>query len=118
MLAAHALFPGFVIDRIWNIVAATPAGERLLAGNAERNMIRLLFDQHGAWRELLDNLEHVAAYGLAQRQDDVLRFTHHVQPRALARLALARATHTGRPAAASCASPRLCRAENSSTPSV
>lgn len=88
MLAAHTPFPGFVFDRHYYIVAATPAAEHLLAAAAtERNMVRLLFAPDGAWRNLLDNWEQVAAYALTQLQDDALRYPHDPQLRELTELA-------------------------------
>ena len=76
MLAAHAPFPGFVFDRHFDVIAATPAGTALLATGNERNMVRLLFDPNSAWREMLDNWDQVAAYALALLNDDLLRFPH------------------------------------------
>jgi len=106
MLAAHAPFPGFVFDLHWNIIAATPVGELLLAGGDERNMVRLLFAPDGAWREVVDNWDHVAAYALSCLQDDALRFPHDEQLRALNDMALEAATGT-MTSAAPIASPRL-----------
>lgn len=106
MLAAHAPFPGFVFDLHWNIIAATPIGEHLLAGSDERNMVRLLFAPDGAWREVVDNWDRVAAYALSCLQDDALRFPHDEQLRALHDMALA-ATSGTMTSAVPVASPRL-----------
>lgn len=106
MLAAHEPFPGFVFDRHFNIVGATPTGDHLLAAGPERNMVRLLFAPDGAWRELLDNWEEIAAYSLAQLQHDALRFPHDPLLRELSDLALRSGIGTIRSAAPT-ASPRL-----------
>lgn len=106
MLAAHAPFPGFVFDLHGNIIAATPLGELLLTGSDERNMVRLLFAPDGAWREVVDNWDHVAAYALSCLQDDALRFPHDERLRALTDMALGAATGS-MISAAPIASPRL-----------
>lgn len=107
ILAAHAPFPGFVFDRHFDIVAATPTGDHLLAADAERNMIRLLFAPDGAWRGLLDNWEQVAAFAFAQLQDDTLRFPHDPRLRELTDLALQAGIGTAAPTGLPAASPQL-----------
>lgn len=107
MLAAHEPFPGFVFDRHFDIVAATPAGEHLLAAGSECNLVRLLFGPDGAWRGLLDNWEEVAAYALTQLRDDALRFPQDLTLRELTDLALRSGIGTPESAAVLAASPRL-----------
>lgn len=98
------------------ITEGSPCGRQLslvrhgcqLAVSAEPNVIRLLFDQHGAWRERLDNWEHLAAYGLAKLQDDLPRLPHDTQRRDLADLVPSTALSQGnRRCSIDCSATRL-----------
>ncbi|MEX2619570.1 MAG: helix-turn-helix transcriptional regulator [Egibacteraceae bacterium] len=71
LLHAHEPFPGFVVDRHWNMVEANRAAERFLAGFAERNTVRLVL---GPLRPLIENWSDVAAALLERLSADLLRF--------------------------------------------
>lgn len=57
LLASHDPFPGFVLDRHWNIVGTNRAAEAFLGGAAQRNTIELVL---GTWRPMIDNWSDIA----------------------------------------------------------
>lgn len=71
LLASHEPYPGFVVDRQWNMVAANRGTERFLAGTAERNTVRLVL---GAWRPLIENFTEVARALRERLGADLLRY--------------------------------------------
>ncbi len=62
MLAQHDPFPGFVVDRHWNVVQANPAAQGFFDGSEERNVARLTYA--GPWRELIHNWPAIAWAGV------------------------------------------------------
>lgn len=71
LLTSHHPYPGFVVDRQWNMVEANRGAERFLAGYAERNTVRLVL---GALRPLIENWQEVAVALLARLSADLMRF--------------------------------------------
>lgn len=71
LLASHEPFPGFVVDRQWNIVAANRGAEVFLRATEERNTVQLLL---GRWRPLIENWPEIAAALLDRLEGDLLRF--------------------------------------------
>jgi transcriptional regulator with XRE-family HTH domain len=70
LLASHEPFPGFLIDRHWNIVAANHGAGLFLGTTDERNTVRLLL---GRWRPLIENWPEIAAALLDRLSGDLLR---------------------------------------------
>lgn len=71
LLASHDPFPGFVVDRHWNMVRANRGAELFLAGFEERNTVQLVL---GALRPLIENWQEIAAALLDRLAADLLRF--------------------------------------------
>jgi transcriptional regulator with XRE-family HTH domain len=71
LLASHEPYPGFVVDRHWNMVAANQGTERFLGDTAERNTVRLVL---GPWRELIENFTEVAGALRERLGADLLRY--------------------------------------------
>jgi transcriptional regulator with XRE-family HTH domain len=71
LLASHEPYPGLVVDRHWNLVAANRGTERFLADTTERNTIRLVL---GPWRPLIENFTEVARALLDRVGADLLRY--------------------------------------------
>jgi transcriptional regulator with XRE-family HTH domain len=71
LLAAHDPFPGFVVDRRWDIVHANDGTERFLAGITERNTVRLVLEP---LRPLIDNWTDVVLALLDRLSADLMRF--------------------------------------------
>lgn len=57
LLASHDPFPGFVLDRHWNIIGTNHAAEAFLGGSEQRNTIALVLD---TWRPMIDNWPDIA----------------------------------------------------------
>jgi transcriptional regulator with XRE-family HTH domain len=57
LLASHDPFPGFVLDRHWNIIGTNRAAEAFLNGSEQRNTIELVL---GTWRPMIDNWADIA----------------------------------------------------------
>lgn len=87
MLAQHAPYPAYVVDRHWNIVRTNAAAEAFLPAHAERNAIRLTYT--GAWRELIANWEEIAWAGLRRVQAEAARHPDDQQLAELVMLAAA-----------------------------
>lgn len=71
LLASHEPYPGFVVDRRWNMVTVNRATECFLGDTEERNTVRLLL---GPWRPLIDNFTEVARALLDRVGADLLRY--------------------------------------------
>jgi transcriptional regulator with XRE-family HTH domain len=71
LLASHDPYPGFVLDRHWNITQANRGGELFLASFDARNVIELAL---GAWRPLIENWTPVAGALEERLAADLLRF--------------------------------------------
>jgi transcriptional regulator with XRE-family HTH domain len=71
LLAAHDPYPGFVLDRHWNIIQTNRGSERFLASFDARNIIELAL---GAWRPLIENWTPVAGALTERLAADLLRF--------------------------------------------
>ena len=71
LLASHEPFPGFVVNRQWNIVAANRGADLFLRATDERNTVRLLL---GPWRPLIENWPDIAAALLDRLAGDLMRF--------------------------------------------
>jgi transcriptional regulator with XRE-family HTH domain len=71
LLASHEPYPGFVVDRHWNMVATNRGTERFLAGTQERNTVRLVL---GTWRPLIENFTEVTRALLDRVAADLLRY--------------------------------------------
>lgn len=71
LLASHDPYPGFAVDRHWNIVETNLGTERFLAGSDERNTVRLVL---GPWRPLIENWPEVATALLDRVAADLMRF--------------------------------------------
>ncbi len=95
MLAQHEPFPGFVVDRHWNIVEANAAAQAFLGESPERNVARLTYA--GPWRELLDNWPAIAWSGVQRLHDDVQRQPQDAVLRELLDLALEAVREVPRP---------------------
>jgi hypothetical protein len=72
LLVSHDPFPGFVVDRHWNMVDANRGAERFLAGFEERNTVRLVL---GGLRPLIENWQEVAVALLDRLSGDLMRFS-------------------------------------------
>lgn len=70
LLDSHEPYPGFVVDRHWNMVAANQGAERFLADTRERNTVRLVL---GPWQPLIENFTDVARALLDRVGADLLR---------------------------------------------
>ncbi len=71
LLASHEPYPGFVVDRHWNLLAANQGTDRFLAETHERNTVRLVL---GPWRPLIENFTEVARALLDRVRADLLRY--------------------------------------------
>jgi transcriptional regulator with XRE-family HTH domain len=71
LLASHEPYPGFVLNRHWNMVATNQGTERFLAGTAERNTVRLVL---GPWQPLIENFTEVARALYERLGADLLRY--------------------------------------------
>jgi transcriptional regulator with XRE-family HTH domain len=71
LLVSHEPYPGFVVDRHWNMVATNQGTERFLADTPERNTVRLVL---GPWRPLIENFSEVARALLDRVGADLLRY--------------------------------------------
>lgn len=71
LLASHDPYPGFVVDRQWNIVQANRGAEAFLTGIEERNSVRLVL---GPLRPVIDNWTEVTTELGARVAADLLRF--------------------------------------------
>lgn len=71
LLTSHEPYPGFVVDRHWNVIAANQGTERFLAGTPQRNTIRLVL---GPWQPLIENFTEVARALLDRVGADLLRY--------------------------------------------
>jgi transcriptional regulator with XRE-family HTH domain len=71
LLAAHDPYPGFVLDRHWNIIQTNQGSELFLASFDTRNIIELAL---GAWRPLIENWTPVAVALRERMAADLLRF--------------------------------------------
>lgn len=71
LLASHDPYPGFVLDRHWNIIQTNRGSELFLTNVDARNIIELAL---GAWRPLIENWTLVAAALTERLAADLLRF--------------------------------------------
>jgi transcriptional regulator with XRE-family HTH domain len=71
LLASHAPYPGFVLDRHWDMVQLNRGAAAFLAGTEDRNMVRLAI---GRWRPLIENWQEVAVALLDRLSGDLMRF--------------------------------------------
>ena len=71
LLASHDPYPGFVVDRHWNIIEANAGTERFLAGITERNSVRLVL---GPLRDRIDNWPEITFALLGRLSADLMRF--------------------------------------------
>lgn len=71
LLVSHEPYPGFVVDRHWNMVATNQGTERFLVDTPERNAVRLVL---GPWRPLIENFTEVACALLDRVGADLLRY--------------------------------------------
>ena len=71
LLAAHEPYPGFVLDRHWNITRTNLGSELFLANFDGRNLIELAL---GAWRPMIDNWTAVVNALKERVAADLLRF--------------------------------------------
>jgi len=71
LLAAHEPYPGFVVDRHWNMVAANAGTTRFLGDLQERNTVRLVL---GPLRPLIENHGEVTRALLDRVGADLLRY--------------------------------------------
>ncbi len=71
MLHQHLPYPGMVVDRTWNIVRANASAQQMISDAEGTNMVRLMYG--GAWREMIENWDHVAWAGIRRIRDDVAR---------------------------------------------
>lgn len=71
LLDSHDPYPGFVVDRHWDMIDANRGAERFLAGIQERNTVRLVL---GALRPAIENWQEVAVALLDRLSADLMRF--------------------------------------------
>lgn len=71
LLASHDPFPGFVVDRHWNLVGTNRGAAAFLGGSAQRNTVRLVLDE---WRPLIDNWQEISVALLDRLSGDLMRF--------------------------------------------
>lgn len=71
LLESHDPFPGFVVDRHWNMVALNRGAARFLDGIEERNTVRLLL---GELRSMTENWHEVAGALLQRLSADLVRY--------------------------------------------
>jgi transcriptional regulator with XRE-family HTH domain len=71
LLSAHDPFPGFVVDRHWDMVQTNVGAQRFLAATDERNAVRLVLD---VLRPVIENWDDVAAALVDRLGADLLRF--------------------------------------------
>jgi transcriptional regulator with XRE-family HTH domain len=71
LLDSHDPYPGFVVDRQWNMVQANRGAAAFLAGIEERNTVRLVL---GPLRPIIDNWEQVTVELGARVAADLLRY--------------------------------------------
>lgn len=71
LLASHDPFPGFVVDRHWNLVGTNRGAAAFLGGSAQRNTVRLVLDE---WRPRIDNWQEIAVALLDRLSNDLMRF--------------------------------------------
>jgi transcriptional regulator with XRE-family HTH domain len=107
LLASHEPYPGFVVDRRWNIVAANRGAQLFLGATDERNTGRLLL---GPWRPLIENWPEIAAALLNRLAGDLMRFPddHALQElHATVRAAVNATTPPAKPATGRVVCPRF-----------
>lgn len=71
LLASHEPYPGFVVDRHWDIVQANPGTERFLDGITERNTVAMVL---GPLRPVIDNWPQVTTALVERLSADLVRF--------------------------------------------
>ncbi|MEX2562676.1 MAG: helix-turn-helix transcriptional regulator [Nitriliruptoraceae bacterium] len=71
LLTAHDPYPGFVLDRHWNIIQTNRGSELFLANFDGRNIVDLAL---GAWRPLIENWSSVTGALTQRLAADFLRF--------------------------------------------
>jgi transcriptional regulator with XRE-family HTH domain len=71
LLASHDPYPGFAVDRHWNIIEANAGTERFLAGVTERNSVGLVL---GPLRDSIDNWQEITFALLGRLSADLMRF--------------------------------------------
>lgn len=71
LLASHDPFPGFVVDRHWNMVDLNAGATRFLAGVNERNTVRLVL---GELRPVIENWDEVAGALVDRLSADLIRY--------------------------------------------
>lgn len=71
LLSAHDPFPGFVVDRRWDMVQTNTGAQRFLAATDERNTVRLVLD---VLQPVIENWDDVAAALVDRLAADLLRF--------------------------------------------
>lgn len=71
LLAAHDPFPGFVVNRRWDMVQANGGAQRFLAATEERNTVRLVLSD---LRPVIENWADVVAAMVDRLAADLLRF--------------------------------------------
>jgi transcriptional regulator with XRE-family HTH domain len=71
LLESHEPFPGFVVDRHWNMVTMNRATERFLSGTVARNTVHLLL---GELRSVIENWPEVAGILLQRLSADLMRY--------------------------------------------
>lgn len=71
LLASHDPYPGFVVDRHWNVVGANRGAGLFLTDSGQPNTVRLVLEE---WAELIENWQEVAVALLDRIAGDLLRF--------------------------------------------
>lgn len=71
MLASHDPYPGFVVDRHWNMVELNRGIAAFLGELEERNTVRLVLYH---WREVIENWHQIAVALLDRLSGDLMRF--------------------------------------------
>lgn len=95
MLTNHEPYPGYVVDRHWNVVLSNSSGRAFLAG-ADVNVMEL-YQQD--WRDAIVNWDVIAWSVVAQLRDEVARYPDDVQLAPMLGSALTAVAEVPRPAA-------------------
>ena len=85
LLDQHSPYPAMVLDRHFDVVDTNGAAAAMLGEGHPLNVVELLYA--GAWRELIDNWEPVAWYGLRLLRDQQIRYPSDERLAALVQLA-------------------------------
>lgn len=71
LLASHDPYPGFVVDRHWNMVQMNRGIAAFLGDHEGRNTVRLVLTH---WRDVIENWQQIAVALLDRLSGDLMRF--------------------------------------------